>query len=162
MAQKNLRKVAHEQGIESERIIFAQQLPLFEHQSRIQVADLALDTFPYGSGTTASDVLRAGVPLVTRVGETFVSRMAASLLHSLQLDELVTQTRAEYIDLVCRLANNPSELMKIRERLMEQLECSALFNPELFAVNLEKAYSEIWSHYQNNNNANNVVKIIEQ
>ena len=162
VAQKNLRKVAHEQGIESERIIFAQQLPLFEHQSRIQVADLALDTFPYGSGTTASDVLRAGVPLVTRVGETFVSRMAASLLHSLQLDELVTQTRAEYIDLVCRLANNPSELMKIRERLMEQLECSALFNPELFAVNLEKAYSEMWSRYQNNNNTNDVVKIIEQ
>ena len=86
---QNLREETARRGVAPERLVFARRQPLAAHQARIALADIALDTFPYNSGTTASDVLRAGVPLVTRAGETFVSRMAASLLNAVGLPELV-------------------------------------------------------------------------
>ena len=86
-AVTNLRREAESRGLDPDRLVFARKLPLAEHIARIQCADLALDTFPYGFGATGSTILRAGVPIITRLGETYVSRMAASQLHAVGLQD---------------------------------------------------------------------------
>jgi len=136
----NLRREAAQRGIDPRRLVFAKQLPLPEHQARIALADLALDTWPYNSGATGSDVLRAGVPLLTLQGETFVGRMGASLLHCLGLDELIAPDRAAYIDLAVTLATDPARLQAIKTALTARLPGSPLFNPQRFARDLERLF----------------------
>ncbi|MGH8054790.1 MAG: hypothetical protein ACREP4_12815 [Stenotrophomonas sp.] len=116
----------------------AKRQSLADHRARIALTDIALDTFPYNSGATASDVLRAGVPLVTCMGETFVSRMAGSLLHTLGMDELCTSSRPDYVSLVIELARNASKREAIRRKLGEQLSTSVLYQPDKFASQLEQ------------------------
>ncbi len=130
--EDNLRRETALRGVTPERLIFAPRKPLNEHRARIALADIALDTFPYNSGATASDTLRAGVPLVTHMGDTFASRMAGSLLYALGLPELTTSSRDEYVKLAVRLAQNPEERKALREKLNEQLPKSTLFQPKLF------------------------------
>ena len=79
-------------GLNSSRIIFSKKLPLNEHLARHRLADLFLDTFPYGAHTTASDSLWSGLPLITKIGKAFASRVAASLLKAIDLDDLITTT----------------------------------------------------------------------
>lgn len=136
----NLRKEAEQRGIAQERLVFARRLPLPAHQARLALAGLALDTMPYNSGTTASDVLRAGVPLVTVAGSTFVGRMAASLLHSLGMDQLVAADRQAYIDLAIALASEPLRLQQCRNALAASLQSSTLFDPLGFAADLERLF----------------------
>ena len=78
--ERNLRSEAAARGVEAGRLVFAQRLPLPEYQARLRLADLFLDTLPYNAGATASDALWAGLPVLTRIGDTFVGRMAASVL----------------------------------------------------------------------------------
>jgi protein O-GlcNAc transferase len=95
-ARSNLRDEAARRGIDPTRLVFAPKIALADHLARHRLADLFLDTFPYCAHTTASDALWAGLPLLTRVGRSFASRVAASLLTALGLADLVTQTAAEY------------------------------------------------------------------
>lgn len=99
-----------------------------------------LDTHPYNSGATASDTLRAGVPLVTYLGETFVSRMAGSLLHALEMPELCAASRADYVQLAIALAHDAPRRSAIRQRLSEKLSTSILYQPQRFAAQLEQLY----------------------
>jgi predicted O-linked N-acetylglucosamine transferase (SPINDLY family) len=99
-----------------------------------------LDTWPYNSGTTASDALRAGVPLLTLKGDTFAGRMAASLLHSLGLDQLIAQDHAAYIDLAIALAADRPRLQALRTVLAARLPDSPLFDPQRFAHDLERLF----------------------
>jgi predicted O-linked N-acetylglucosamine transferase (SPINDLY family) len=136
----NLRREAARRGVKADRLLFAQWRSLPEHQARVALADLALDTWPYNSGTTASDALRAGVPLLTLNGDTFAGRMAASLLHSLGLDELIAQDRAAYIDLAIALAADRPRLQALRTALAARLPDSPLFDPQRFARDLERLF----------------------
>src|SRR5262249_61717860 len=102
----NLRRQARRDGIAAERLVFARPLSQTEHLGRLQLADFALDTFPYTSHTTASDALWAGVPLATKIGETFASRVAASLLTNVELPELIVKDDEAYFAHVRVLANN--------------------------------------------------------
>lgn len=136
----NLRKEALLQGVDPERLIFALPKPFDEHLARLQLADLALDTFPYTSHTTGSDALWAGVPLVTCCGETFVSRVAASLLTSAGLPECITNNFEEYYCLAKKIACNPQTLHELRSKLMAQRHSTPLFNTEQFCTNLERLY----------------------
>ena len=137
---QDLREETARRGVAPERLVFAERHPLAEHQARIALADIALDTFPYNSGTTASDVLRAGVPLVTRAGETFVSRMAASLLHTAGLPELVTADSVGYRELAIALAEDAPRRRALRAALAERVPASALFRPERFARQLDALF----------------------
>lgn len=137
---QNLREETARRGVAPERLVFAQRRPLAAHQARIALADIALDTFPYNSGTTASDVLRAGVPLVTRAGETFVSRMAASLLNTIGLPELVTADSPAYRRLAIALAKDAPRRHALRATLAERVPSSALFQPERFARQLDALF----------------------
>ena len=147
LATANLRKEAARRGIAPERLIVARPLPLAEHLARERLAGLFLDTFPYGAHTTASDALWVGVPVLTRIGETFASRVAASLLRAIDLPELITTTPAEYEALAIELALNPERLRGLREKLARNRLTTPLFDTAAFTRHIESAYTAIYSRH---------------
>lgn len=145
--QDNLRREAVARGMAPERLVFAPRLPVAEHLGRLQLADLALDTFPYTSHTTASDALWVGVPLVTRIGETFASRVAASILSAAGVPELVTESPQACYELALDLATAPSRLGEIRARLVATRSTCPLFDSERFARDLENVFERMWANH---------------
>jgi predicted O-linked N-acetylglucosamine transferase (SPINDLY family) len=136
----NLRRQAKERKVDPARLVFAGQLPYREHLARFQQADLFLDTFPFNAGTTASDALWAGLPLLSCSGKAFAARMAGSLLHELDLGELATQSLAEYRDKALELAENPEYLGALRRKLAANRMTSPVFDTGGFARRIEAAY----------------------
>ena len=136
----NLRREAQERGVAAQRLVFAQRMPLDEHLARHRLADLFLDTLPYNAHTTASDALWAGLPVLTRLGESFAARVAASLLEAVGLPELVTHSVAEYEALAISLAQDPARLQALRDKLRAQRDHAPLFNTHQFARDIEAAY----------------------
>jgi protein O-GlcNAc transferase len=136
----NLRRRAQEGGVSPERLVFAEWAPLQEYASRHQCADLALDTFYFNGGTTTSEALWAGLPVVTRKGATFAGRMAASLLQAIGLPDLITHTAEEYEELAVGLAIERELLNSIKRRLVRNRATSSLFDTAAFTKNLEAAY----------------------
>ena len=148
-AEANLRREAEQRGVLAERLIFAAKVPdVADHLSRQRRADLFLDTFPYNAHSTASDALWAGVPLLTCLGDTFTSRVAASLLKAIGLEELVTHSLEEYEALALSLAQNPSYLASLRRKLEYNRETHPLFDTERSTREIEAAYTMMWRRYQ--------------
>lgn len=135
-------------GVDSQRLVFAERMALPEHLSRHRQADLFLDTFPYNAHTTTSDALWCGLPVVTLAGQSFASRVAASLLNAIGLPELITTNQAEYEALAIELALNPSQLSDIKLRLANNRLAAPLFDTPLFTKNLEKAYIKMMELYR--------------
>jgi predicted O-linked N-acetylglucosamine transferase (SPINDLY family) len=146
-AVENLRIEAARRGIDPQRLIFAKSLPVDEHLARQRLADLFLDTLPYNAHTTASDALWAGLPVLTRAGETFASRVAASLLRAVNLPELITTTESEYEELAVTLAHDPQRLQALRQRLQQNHLTAPLFDCKTYTRYLESAYSAIVERY---------------
>jgi predicted O-linked N-acetylglucosamine transferase (SPINDLY family) len=144
----NLRKEAARRGIAPERLVFAKQLPVAEHLARQSLADLFLDTWPYNAHTTASDALWAGLPVLTRMGDVFPSRVAASLLRAIDLPELVTTEEAEFEDLAVELARDGERYRSLRRRLKENQLRAPLFDIRAFTWHLEAAYRAMYERYQ--------------
>ena len=144
----NLKKEAAERRVDAERLIFAPFMPLPEHQVRQRLADVFLDTSPYNAGATASDALWAGVPVVTRIGESFSGRMAASLLKAVGLPELIATTTQEYESLALTLARQPDKLAEIKRKLEENRLSTPLFDAKLFATHIEAAFTGMWQRWQ--------------
>jgi protein O-GlcNAc transferase len=142
---RNLRAEAQRQGVDPQRLVFAQRLPYADHLARIQLADLFLDTLPFNAGTTASDALWAGVPVLTCCGEAFASRMAASLLTAVGLPELIARDAEHYSALALKLATTPSLMQELRAQLSRNRSDSALFDTARFCRNLESAYLTMWA-----------------
>lgn len=147
-AADNLRRAAAAHGVAAERVVFAPPRPLPEHLARYRLADLALDTFPYTSHTTASDALWAGCPLLTRAGATFASRVAGSILINAGMRELVTEDPRDYERLAIELASSPARLSELRRRLREARDSCPLFDTPRFARNLEHAYEKMFAAYR--------------
>lgn len=147
-AAEALRREAGNRGIDPARMIFAPKLPLEQHLGRLQLADLALDTYPVNSHTTGSDALWAGVPLVTRIGETFASRVAASLLHAANLPDLVAADWNEYTAQALFLATNPNALAALKKKMAEQRDQCVLFDTRRFTQDLEWLYREMWLQFR--------------
>ena len=145
IASANLRAAAHALGVDTARVVFAPPLPLEQHLARLSLADLLLDSLPANAHTTASDALWAGVPVLTLRGSAFSGRVAASLLESVGLPELVTETGAEYEALALRLASDAGELDAIRSRLADNRATASLFDSDRFRRNIETAYRQMWS-----------------
>ena len=144
----NLRREAERCGIAAERIVFAPRLPLREHLARQRLADLFLDTTPYNAGATAAAALWSGVPVLTVLGDTFVGRMAASMLHALGAPDLITDNLNDYEALALKLARDPDLLLGIRRELQSNLKVMPLFNTDRFRRHIEAAYSTMWRRYQ--------------
>jgi len=147
---KNLKKEATLRGVDFNRIVFAEKIKMNEHLARQKVADLFIDTFPYTAHTTASDALWVGLPVLTRIGESFASRVSASLLHAIDLSELVTSSEKEYEDLAVELATNSEKLKEIKNKLKNNRNTKPLFNTQIFTKNIEKAYSLMYERYLKN------------
>lgn len=140
----HLRREATARGVAPERLVFAGQKQQAEHLGRLQLADLALDNFPVTSHTTASDALWVGVPLLTKTGDSFASRVAASLLHAVGLPELVTDSWEEYFSLAQALALGPARLAALRETLIARRLTAPLFDTQGFTQDLERLYQQLW------------------
>jgi predicted O-linked N-acetylglucosamine transferase (SPINDLY family) len=121
---------------------------LADHLARQRLADLFLDTIPYGAHTTASDALWAGLPVLTCLGETFAGRVAASLLSAVGLAELITETMADYESLALKLATEPSALQIIRDKLKNNRELAPLFDSGRHTIALEAAYLKMWHNWR--------------
>lgn len=139
-AKANLLQAAHLRGVAAERLIFAPRVPMEQHLARHRCADLMLDTLPYNAHTTTSDALWMGLPLLTCCGDTFASRVAASLLHAAGLPQLVTNTLKAYGERARELAAQPSTLRAMRAELDERRESLPLFDTPRFTRHLEAAY----------------------
>jgi predicted O-linked N-acetylglucosamine transferase (SPINDLY family) len=135
-------------GIDPGRIIFAKRLDLMgDHLARYSLADIFLDTHPYNAHTTTIDSLKAGVPVITLMGQSFAGRVAASLLNAIGLPELVTNSQDDFVSLAVDMATSPGKLKNVREKLMQNQETTPLFNTPLFTENLERAYKKIMERY---------------
>jgi predicted O-linked N-acetylglucosamine transferase (SPINDLY family) len=142
-AKRNLRREAASRGIDSDRLIFARSMPSAEHLSRYRFVDLFLDTWPCGAHTTASDALRMECPIVTMTGESFASRVAASLLIDLRLEDLIVDNVSDYISLAVDLATCPDRLARVKSRVKEQVNGAAVFNGQQFARKFEAVVEEV-------------------
>jgi predicted O-linked N-acetylglucosamine transferase (SPINDLY family) len=147
-AKENLTKEITLRGVKPERLIFGERLARPEYLARYRVADLFLDTSPYNAGTTASDALRMGLPVLTLKGNSFNSREAASVIGSLNMPELITTSQKEYESLAIELATDLEKLKIIKDKLLGNLSTAPLYDTPKFTKNLESAYSEMYDRYQ--------------
>jgi predicted O-linked N-acetylglucosamine transferase (SPINDLY family) len=147
--EQNLRAEAARLGVDDSRLIFAPPLELDPHLARLPLGDLFLDSLISNAHTTASDALWAGLPLLTRRGETFAGRVAASLLHAVGLPELVTDSLEDYEEMAIRLGRDPALLKRYRDRLVETRGSAALFDTVRTTRHIEAAYEKMQALKQN-------------
>ena len=145
---RNLRREAEARGIAGERLIFAPRMEIEDHISRHRQADLFLDTLPCNSGTTASDALWAGLPVLTCIGTSFAGRIAASLLRAGGLPELVTSSLEEYAAKGVELALDRDQLPALKEKLSVNRACNPLFDTKRFTRHLEAAFTAMWERHE--------------
>jgi len=138
-AQANLRDAATRHGLDPARLVFAPRVAPSEYLARFSAADLFLDTYPCNAGATANDVLWMGLPVLTRSGRTFASRMAGSLLTSLGLPELITTDIEDYEKRAVQFATDPESFARLKDRLTEARKTSPLFDMPRFVRHFEEA-----------------------
>lgn len=147
-ARDNLRREAQRREVDPQRLIFAPWRRVEDHLGRYALADLFLDTSPYNAHTTASDALWSGVPVLTRAGATFTSRVATSLLHALGLQKLSVRSSEEYRSTAIRIAHSPAELGSLKEQLGLARTQSTLFDSVWYCRQLERAFEAIVARYR--------------
>lgn len=143
-AVANLRAEAKARGIDPDRLVFADRMPLADHLARHRCADLFLDSFAINAHTTASDALWAGLPVLTKSGDSFAARVAGSLLHAIDLPELVTDSTEAYERLALDLATNPTQLAAIKQKLAANRLTTPLFDTHGTTRALEELYARLY------------------
>ena len=132
-------------GISAERIEFAQRVDLELYFRLFDAVDISLDTYPYGGGTTTFDSLWMGVPVVTAVGSTPVSRSAASILSALDLDQWIAPSIEDYVKVATERASDRSAIVTLRQSLRQSMKKSPLTDELRFVQELEACYRNMWS-----------------
>ena len=146
---QNLQNEAQKRNIDPTRLIFSERLPdKSQHFARHRLADLFLDTFSYNASTTAIDALWAGLPIVTRPGKNFYSRICADFLTNVGLADMICRTTREYEDRAISLSRNKAALQNLKERLLRNTKTEPLFNTPRFVGHLEKAYEIAWDCFK--------------
>lgn len=148
-SRRNLEAAARRHGLAPERLIFAPRRPNPVHLGRYPLADLFLDTAPYGAHTTGSDALWMGVPVLTLSGRSFVSRVCGSLVRAAGLPELVCATPGEYVERAVALGRDREELARLKQRLVAGRSTCTLFDMERHVRALEDLYRGMWDDFQN-------------
>lgn len=147
-ATRNLKAAAAARGIDPARLVMAGRVDHADHLGRHALADLFLDTLPYNAHTTACDALGAGLPVLTRIGQAFAGRVAASLLQAVGLDDMVVDSQAAFEARAIALAQDRAGLAAIRARLEANLPGSPLFDTPRYARGLEQAFRRILARQQ--------------
>jgi predicted O-linked N-acetylglucosamine transferase (SPINDLY family) len=145
--QNRLQAAAASHGVAAERLVFLPFCSNTEYLSYHRHADVFLDTFPYGAHTTASDALRMGVPIVTLLGQSFASRVCASLSHAAGLDDLVCDTPAHYLERAIRMGQDAAWRGEVQHRLRAALPGCTLFDPAKLTRHLEALFETMWQAY---------------
>ena len=145
--RQNLCIEASNRGISKDRLYFGGRLDRGNYLARYAAFDLFLDTFPYNAGATGSDALWMGLPFLTLKGETFASRMGASLLSAIDMPELIVYSPKEYVEMAVKLATNLSYYLRIKEKLKNNKISTRLFDTKGFTSNIEAAFSEMQARY---------------
>ncbi len=145
--ERNLRHEAAARGVAPERLVFMPRVPYAEYLARYRAADLFLDTYPFNGGTTVSDALWMGLPVVTLSGETFASRMAGSLLGAAGLPDLATRSEGDYERLALGLAADRARLAAIRAKLASGRAALPLFDTARYCRHIEAAYASMHEHH---------------
>jgi predicted O-linked N-acetylglucosamine transferase (SPINDLY family) len=140
---ENLIKEASKRGVNKNRIIFAEQTSLDIHLKRMQFIDLFLDTHPYGAHTTASEVIRMGVPIITIMGNSFASRVATSILKNVGLENLVTKNIEEYTNTSIDFGLNKNKILDIKNYLSDPSNTEILYNSKKFTKDLENIFQNL-------------------
>ncbi len=144
-AQSRLRQIFSERGISPERLVTLPQDPSYEkHLGSYGQIDIALDTWPYCGTTTTCEALWMGVPVLTLAGPTHVSRVGASLLHAVGLDELVANSADEYLARAAELAGDRERLTTLRRDLRQRMEASVLCDARGFAGRMQELFQRLW------------------
>ena len=139
----NLIKEAKKADIESKRLIFLEKTNLDEHLSRHSLADLFLDSFNYNAHTSAVDALWAGLPILTKAGNSFASRICGSLMNYFDISELVVDSEEEYLNKAIDLATDQKKYRDIKDRIIKAKKSGKYFDTKKYTLNLEKAYKKI-------------------
>ena len=147
IAQSNLQRELTARGVPPERVFWAPKLLVNAHIARLRAADLFLDTLHYNAHSTACDALMMGLPVLTKPGDAFASRVAASLLTAVDLPELITSTAEDYEHLAVELAMNPALLKSIQDKLKRNLLTTPLFDTKASAQHIEEAYELMYRVY---------------
>jgi predicted O-linked N-acetylglucosamine transferase (SPINDLY family) len=147
-AALRLQQMAERQGVSSSRLVFARRRAAADYLAQYRQADLFLDCLPYNAGTTASDALWMGVPVLTQAGNTYAGRMAASLLTAAGLAELITDSDQAYVDLAVGLAADRSRLTDIRQHLISSRDALPLFDTPQTVHHLEAGYRLMVQRYE--------------
>jgi predicted O-linked N-acetylglucosamine transferase (SPINDLY family) len=146
--RERIRKTAEQAGINPARIIIAEKKPNPDHLARYPLADLFLDTFPYGAHTTAADAMWMGVPILTIAGRGFAARVCTSLVTAAGLPDMVCASVDAYVARAVQLATERHELDAARRKLMAERETSVLFDTEKLTRGLERLYRQMWTDYE--------------
>ncbi len=140
LAQRNIEDYFIQQGIAPGRIIFAEKVSPEQHLARLQCADLVLDSFPVNGHTSTNDALWANVPVVTIAGNTFISRVAGSILSAAELCELICENFGDYQNKAIELYQNRNKLKAITNKLTTNKLNLPLFDSEKYTRALEKLF----------------------
>jgi predicted O-linked N-acetylglucosamine transferase (SPINDLY family) len=139
---------AEQHGVSPDRLIFAEKRPNPEHLARYPLADIFLDTHPYGAHTTAADAMWMGVPLLTVPGRSFASRVCTSLLHAAGIGDLVCPTMDVYVTRAIELGRSPEKVAAIKQRLIAGRDTCLLFDTTTLARHLEDLFRQMWREYE--------------
>ena len=143
-AEENLLSFLASRKIDKERILFAEHVSSYEeHVSRYCSADIFLDTFNYNGHSTLVECIWSELPFVTLLGKSFSSRVGGSILHSLDLDELICNSIEEYIEKVVFYSSNKQKLEVLKNKINSQKKSGEFFNQKVFTKNLEEVYENI-------------------
>ncbi len=146
--QNRLREAAVQQGVTADRLIFAARKLNADHVARFPLADLTIDSAPYGSHTTASDALWMGVPVLTLAGLGFAARVCGSLVKAAGLEELICYSPEEYVTKAVALGQDRGRLTEYRQRLAAHRDTCPLFDTPALVSRLEQLYAKMWSAFR--------------
>lgn len=143
-----LRQQAEQQGISQERLIFAQKKPNPEHLARYPLADLFLDTYPYGAHTTAADALWMGVPVLTVPGRSFASRVCASVVSAAGMGDMACPSAEAYVARAVELGKHREKIAVAKGRLAAGRDTCLLFDTPKLTRHLEDLFRRMWADFQ--------------
>ena len=143
-------QLAEEEGVDIERLKFLpRDLNEYIHRANLQIADIALDTYPYNGATTTLELLWMGIPLVTRVGEQFAARNSYTFLRNVGVEEGIAWTDEEYLEWGIRLGKDKALREEVAWKLKKSKQTAPLWNGKQFTLEMEQAYQQMWSNYIN-------------
>ena len=156
LTKKNLIKEIIKRNQDVNRVKFLNFINPAEHLARHQLIDLYLDTFNYNGHTSAVDSLYAGIPIVTKIGNSFTSRVCASILKAIDMPDLIVSNEIEYFDLAYKIAKNNNIYNQIKLNLKNNLETTALFNTRRYVKDLERGYELALKNKKNYNKIDHI------